>query len=156
MPSTTSQKLKNDALSPNTGVFTDGCSIPNPGPGGWAFIHVEENKILHSEHGYDSDTTNNRMELTALLKAYQYLPEDASLPIFSDSNLCVQTFNGWVHSWKKNGWKRKEGEIANLDLIKAIYEERVRHPKVTLHWIKAHVGFRWNEAVDQLASCWKR
>ena len=76
---------------PATGVFTDGGARPNPGRGGWGFVWVEENEIISEKHGSESKTTNNRMELTALVEAYRALPADASVPVFTDSKLCAPT-----------------------------------------------------------------
>ena len=84
------------SAGPTSGVFTDGSSIPNPGPGGWGFVHVIEGEIVAERHGHHPDTTNNRMELTALIEAYKHLPVDAVVTMHSDSNLCVQTVNQWA------------------------------------------------------------
>jgi ribonuclease HI len=141
---------------PRTGVFTDGSSVPNPGPGGWGFVHVIEGEIIDQKCGHDPATTNNRMELIALIEAYRYLPQTAEITMHSDSNLCVQTVNQWAPSWERQGWKRKTGDIANLELVKELYEEHRRHPKVRLVWIKAHNGWLWNEYADALSTSWLR
>jgi ribonuclease HI len=144
------------SAGPTTGVFTDGSSIPNPGPGGWGFVHVIEGEIVAERHGHHPDTTNNRMELTALIEAYKHLPVDAVVTMHSDSNLCVQTVNQWAASWERQGWKRKTGPIANLELVKELYHEHKRHPKVKLIWVKAHNGWLWNEYADALSTAWMR
>jgi ribonuclease HI len=136
---------------PITGVFTDGGASPNPGPGGWGYVHVESNRIITRGHGGSSDTTNNRMELTALINAYQSLGGDAEINIYSDSNLCVQTINQWAKGWAAKGWRRSGGPIANLELVQLLYSEALKRPKVRLQWIKAHNGWRWNEYVDTLS-----
>lgn len=141
---------------PRTGVFTDGSSVPNPGPGGWGFVHVIEGEIIDQKCGHDPATTNNRMELTALIEAYRHLPPTAEITMHSDSNLCVQTVNQWAASWERQGWKRKTGPIANLELVKELYEEHKRHPRVRLVWIKAHNGWLWNEYADALSTSWLR
>ncbi len=141
---------------PQSGVFTDGSCDPNPGPGGWGFVWVEEGSIVAEAHGHESDTTNNRMELTALIEAYRALPEDGLFEIYSDSQLCVKTINEWAAGWEKRGWKRKGGAIKNLDLVKALYALALAKPGVTLAWIKAHDGSRWNEYADALASTYQR
>jgi ribonuclease HI len=137
---------------PRTGVFTDGSCDPNPGRGGWGFVWVEEDEIIQSDQGTDPDTTNNRMELKALIEAYRALPEDGAFAVYSDSQLCVKTINEWAKGWEKRGWRRKTGSIKNLDLVKELYALAGRHPHVELTWIKAHDGSRWNEYVDALAS----
>jgi ribonuclease HI len=137
---------------PRTGVFTDGSCEGNPGPGGWAWVWVEDDEIRGEGRGTDPATTNNRMELTALIRAYRALPEDAEITVHSDSELCVKTVNEWAAGWEARGWRRKSGPIANLELVKELYRLARSHPKAQLRWIKAHDGSRWNEYVDALAS----
>jgi ribonuclease HI len=141
---------------PRHGVFTDGSCDPNPGPGGWGFVWVEENEIIEQKHGSHPDTTNNRMELTALIEAYEVLPADGVFTMYSDSQLCVKTVNEWAAGWEKRGWKRKTGPIKNLDLVRRLYALSIAKPGVELKWIKAHDGSRWNEYADALASSYQR
>jgi ribonuclease HI len=141
---------------PKTGVFTDGSCEGNPGPGGWGFVWVEGDQIVHEDRGTDPETTNNRMELAALVHAYQKLPEDSQTTIYSDSQLCVKTINEWAVGWERRGWRRKSGPSANLELVKSLYALAGDHPGVTLQWIKAHDGSRWNEYADSLASAYQR
>jgi ribonuclease HI len=137
---------------PRTGVFTDGSCEGNPGRGGWGFVWVEDDEIRAEGHGTDAATTNNRMELTALIRALRELPEDAEVAVYSDSELCVKTLNEWAPAWEARGWRRKGGPIANLELVQTLYRLARAHPKVELRWIRAHDGSRWNEYVDALAS----
>jgi ribonuclease HI len=137
---------------PKTGVFTDGSCEGNPGPGGWGFVWVEDDRVMAQERGVDPATTNNRMELTALIRALRALPEDAEIDVYSDSQLCVKTINEWAPGWEKRGWRRKSGPIANLELVKELYALAASHPGVRLRWIRAHDGSRWNEYADALAS----
>jgi ribonuclease HI len=141
---------------PKTGVFTDGSCEGNPGPGGWGFVWVEDDQVLEEKFGADGSTTNNRMELTALIHAYQTLPEDSQVTVYSDSQLCVRTINEWAVGWERRGWRRKSGPIANLELVKSLYALAGSHPGVNLQWIKAHDGSRWNEYADSLASAYMR
>lgn len=141
---------------PKTGVFTDGSCDPNPGPGGWGFVWVEDGRIIAEKHGYEPDTTNNRMELTGLIEALEVLPADADVTVHSDSQLCVKTINEWAAGWEKRGWKRKTGPIKNLDLVKRLYALSLAKPRVKLEWIRAHDGSRWNEYADALASTYQR
>ncbi|MGI9625399.1 MAG: ribonuclease H family protein [Longimicrobiales bacterium] len=142
---------------PQTGVFTDGSSYPNPGPGGWGFVWVEAGEIAAQGHGAEAEeTTNNRMELTALIQAFQALPEDASVTVFSDSQLCVNTITKWAPGWERNGWKRKGSPLKNLDLVKELLSLYRAHPDCSLEWMRAHAGYRWNEYADSLASAWRR
>lgn len=140
---------------PHTGVFTDGSSVPNPGPGGWGVVYVVNDEIIAERFGHEPDTTNNRMELTALLVALDMVPEGTPMSVYSDSHLAVRTITEWAAGWEKRGWKRKSGPVENLDLVKKVYVGYRRRPELELKWIKAHVGFRWNEYADQLAARWR-
>ena len=152
---TTDEVLARFHGGPKSGVFTDGSCEGNPGPGGWGLVWVEDDEIVEERSGVDPNTTNNRMELTALIRAYELLPEDAEVTVYSDSQLCVKTVNEWAAGWEKRGWKRKSGPIANLELVKRLYALAGSHPRVTLQWIKAHDGSRWNEYADALASAYQ-
>ncbi len=139
---------------PKSGVFSDGSCEGNPGPGGWGFVWVENDEIIEQATGTAPDTTNNRMELTALIEAYKKLPADTEITIHSDSQLCVKTVNEWAAGWEQRCWRRKSGPIANLELVKELYSLANAHPRITLQWIKAHDGTRWNEYADALASAY--
>ena len=141
---------------PDTGVFTDGSAVPNPGPGGWGAVWVEGGEVREQLHGKDPDTTNNRMELTALIEAYRMLPEDADVVVYTDSRLCVDTITKWAPGWEKKGWKKKSGPIKNLELVQELLALYREHPKAKLEWIAAHSGNRWNEYADSLATAWSR
>ncbi len=141
---------------PREGVFTDGSCEGNPGPGGWAAVWVEDDRVVREAHDTDPATTNNRMELRALIAGYRMLPEDARITVYSDSQLCVKTVNEWAAGWERRGWKRKSGPIANLALVQELWELAQAHPGVELRWIKAHDGSRWNEYADALASSYQR
>ena len=119
-------------------------------------VWVENDEVREERSGVDPETTNNRMELQALIAAYEVLPRDAEVTVYSDSQLCVKTINEWAPGWEKRGWKRKSGPIANLQLVKRLYALAGEHPKVTLQWIKAHDGSKWNEYADALASAYMR
>ena len=141
---------------PQSGVFTDGSSVPNPGPGGWGVVWVEDGKIREERHGYEADTTNNRMELTALIEAHRLLPQDAAVVVYTDSKLCADTRNLWVANWERRGWKRKGPPIKNLELVKELWSLFQAHPDCPVEWIRAHAGDRWNEYADSLATAWLR
>ena len=140
---------------PSTGVFTDGSSVPNPGPGGWGVVYVIDNEVVAERSGHDPDTTNNRMELTALLEALDLLPANTPITVYTDSHLAVRTITEWAAGWEKRGWKRKSGPVENLDLVKKVFRGYRDRPEIKLEWIKAHVGYRWNEYADGLASKWR-
>ncbi|MFT5049531.1 MAG: ribonuclease HI [Chlamydiales bacterium] len=153
---TLAQVLEKYRDGPQDGVFTDGSSVPNPGPGGWGAVWVEDGEVRAQAHGQDSQTTNNRMELKALIEAYRMLPEDSDVTLLSDSRLCVDTINKWAPGWEKKGWKKKNGEIKNLELVQELLGLHRAHPKCSIGWIAAHSGNRWNEYADSLASAWQR
>lgn len=142
---------------PDTGVFTDGSCDPNPGPGGWGAVKASDGQIVEERHGQEKQTTNNRMELKALIEGYKMLREDEELPVFSDSALCVNTITKWAPGWERNGWTRgkKREAIKNLDLVQELYAAAKEHPKASLQWIKGHEGSRWNEYADSLARAYK-
>ncbi len=154
---TTSEVLESFTDGPETGVFTDGAAEGNPGPGGWGAVHVVDGTIIEEAVGSDPFTTNNKMELTALVAGLRMLPLDATITVFTDSQLVVNIVTQWAAGWKARGWvKKSAGPIANLDLVKeafALYEER---PGVSVEWIKAHIGYRWNEYADALATSYRR
>lgn len=141
---------------PDTGIFTDGSCDPNPGPGGWGMVWVERGQIIEERHGHEGETTNNRMELQALIEAYLLLPEGKALTVYSDSQLAVNTINRWAAGWEKRGWKRKTGPIKNLELVQELWALSKQKPQIELKWIKAHDGSLWNEYADALASSYMR
>jgi ribonuclease HI len=141
---------------PKTGVFTDGSCEGNPGPGGWGVVWVEDDRVVAEKHGRDPATTNNRMELRALITAFQMLPADARITVHSDSELCVKTLNEWAAGWEKRGWRRKSGPIANLELVQELWALKNAHPGVRVQWIRAHDGSRWTEYADALANSYLR
>lgn len=141
---------------PHDGLFTDGACSGNPGPGGWGVVHVKDNEVLAEKNGHDPDTTNNRMEMLALIHAYEMLPADSREVIYSDSQLCVKTINEWAAGWERRGWKRKQGPVKNLELVQQAHALAKAHPHVELRWIKAHNGSRWNEYADALATAYMR
>jgi len=137
---------------PTDGVFTDGSSRPNPGPGGWGAVYVRNNRIVAERFGSEPFTTNNRMELTALIAGLELAPADEPIEIYSDSQLVVNTVTKWARDWERRGWRRKDGEIANLDLVKRAWELAQQRPLARIRWIRAHDGSRWNEYADALST----
>lgn len=141
---------------PKSGLFTDGGSSPNPGPGGWGIVYVLNDEIIAQVSGYEPMTTNNKMELTALIEAYRRAPKDIPLTIHTDSQLCVKSMHEWAPNWERRGWKKKDGEIANLELVKCLFELFRTHKNIELKWVRGHNGWRWNEYADALATQWMR
>jgi ribonuclease HI len=148
--------LETYSKGPKSGLFTDGSSVPNPGRGGWGVVWVADGEVREQRHGADERTTNNRMELTALIEAYKLLPDDAAEVIHTDSRLCVDTITKWAPNWEKKGWKKKSGEIKNLELVQELLALYRAHPGCELKWIAAHAGNRWNEYADSLSTAWMR
>ena len=153
---TTAEVLRKYQGGPKTGVFTDGAADPNPGPGGWGVVHVHDDRIVTEDCGHEPATTSNRMELLALMAACRIVPAGTRVVVYSDSQLCVKTFTEWAPAWEARGWKRKGGEIKNLDLVQELYRALKVRPEIELQWIKAHAGNRWNEYADSLATAYRR
>lgn len=141
---------------PDTGVFTDGSANPNPGPGGWGAVYVVDGDVRAQDYGHDPDTTNNRMELVAVIHGIDLVPRGTAAVIYSDSRLVVDTLTKWAAGWKRRGWRRKTGPVENLDLVEGAYEALQRRPELELRWIKAHSGNRWNEYADALSTAYAR
>jgi ribonuclease HI len=150
-----SEVLERFTAGPKTGVFTDGSADPNPGPGGWGAVYVRDDQIIAEAHGHEPDTTNNRMELTALIAGFDLVPEGEPATVYSDSSYCVKMINEWAAGWARNGWRRKAGPVKNLDLVKALYQRAQARPEIELRWIKAHDGSRWNEYADALSVAYR-
>ena len=119
-------------------------------------VWVEGGEIQDQQHGHDPDTTNNRMELRALIAAFTMLPKDAAAVVLTDSRLCVDTITKWAPDWERRGWKRKAGPIKNLELVQQLLAAYRMHPTCELRWVVAHAGNRWNEYADSLATAWMR
>lgn len=134
-------------------IFTDGSSRGNPGPGGWGAIILYEGKVVELG-GREAHTTNNRMEMTAVLKALEYAKKAklSKVTIYLDSSYVQKGASSWVHGWKKNGWKTAtKADVINVDLWKKI--DAVL-PGFTIDWrlIKGHAGTPGNERCDEIAT----
>jgi len=132
-------------------VFTDGACSGNPGPGGWAWAVAPDGSP--SGAGGEANTTNQRMELAAVLEALRSLcMNHTEVHVVSDSTYVVNCFrDGWWKKWKKNGWKNSKREpVANLDLWEPLIE-LVSKNKVSFEWVKGHSGHPMNDLVDELA-----
>lgn len=142
---------------PQTGVFTDGASEGNPGPGGWGAVLVADGQVVSQDYGSEPHTTNNRMELRAMIAGLEMLPADTVVDVYTDSQLIVNILTKWAAGWKANGWKKKSpGPIANLELVKRAFDLARAKPNAHIRWIKAHAGSRWNEYADSLATAYRR
>ena len=132
-------------------IFTDGACSGNPGPGGWRAI-LRYNEVEKVLSGAESHTTNNRMELSAVLYALSALKEPCRVILKSDSKYVIDSVTkGWVYSWQKKNWKKSDGKPAlNVDLWQELLPLLERH-NVTFNWIKGHRGHPENERCDEIA-----
>ena len=139
-------------------IYTDGACSGNPGKGGWGVVvmNEDESKVFFLEHDFDGYTTNNRMELTALLCALGYAesnPKDYFI-IYSDSAYVVNSYNDWMRGWAANGWRNsKKKEVENIDLMKALYGYQSRDFfNAEVRKCNGHSGVIGNEIADALAT----
>ena len=132
-------------------LYTDGACSGNPGPGGWAAVLRSGNVEKEISGGYGS-TTNNRMEMMAVIKGLELLDKRCTVDLYSDSKYVIDALEkGWAESWKKNGWKKSNGKLAlNIDLWKQLLELCHKH-RVRPHWVKGHSTDKYNQRCDQLA-----
>jgi ribonuclease HI len=132
-------------------IYTDGACSGNPGPGGWAAILLYENVQKEISGGF-KNTTNNRMELLAVINALSALKETCNVALVCDSNYVVQAINdGWLTKWKANNWKRNKREnVLNVDLWMRLLPLLEKH-EVTFCWIQGHNENKYNERCDKLA-----
>lgn len=132
-------------------LFTDGACKGNPGPGGWgALLRMGGHEKELS--GSEPDTTNNRMEMTAIIKGLSALIEPCDVALYTDSKYVIDGITKWVHGWQKRGWKTAAKKpVLNEDLWRELIDMSARH-NVSWNWVKGHSGHPENERVDQLAS----
>jgi len=131
-------------------IYTDGACSGNPGPGGWAavLIYGENKKEIT---GGEPVTTNNRMELFSVISALEALKEPCEVNVHTDSQYVANAISlGWLDTWRKMGWKRKDGELKNVDLWKRL-EPMLKKHDVTFNWIKGHADNEYNIRCDELA-----
>ncbi len=132
-------------------IFTDGACRGNPGPGGWGAL-LRYNGSDKSISGAEADTTNNRMEMTAVIEALKTLKRPCEVVITTDSKYVKDGITQWIENWKKRGWKTAARKpVKNIDLWQAM-DELVNKHDVTWHWVKGHSGHIENEHVDDLAT----
>lgn len=132
-------------------IYTDGACSGNPGRGGWGAVLVY-NGVEKELSGGEDNTTNNRMELTAVISALNALKEPCEVTLTTDSKyVCDAVEKGWVYGWKKNGWKKADKKPAlNVDLWEMLLPLLEKH-KVNFVWVKGHNGHPYNERCDRLA-----
>jgi ribonuclease HI len=132
-------------------MYTDGACRGNPGPGGWGVIlsYQDKQKTLN---GFDPETTNNRMELTAAIEGLRALHRSCNVDLKTDSKYVMQGINDWMPNWKSNGWKTAAKKpVKNADLWRLL-DEQVKKHRISWHWVKGHAGIEGNEMADQLAN----
>ena len=135
----------------NIEIFTDGACKGNPGDGGWgAIIRINDHEELI--WGGEKETTNNRMEMMAAIKALEYLKESSALTLTTDSGYVKDGITKWLQNWKKNDWKTAAKKpVKNKDLWQELDVQSSRHT-ISWKWVKGHSGHRENEIADMLAN----
>ena len=135
-------------------IYTDGACSGNPGPGGWGAV------LRYGAHerelsGGEAQTTNNRMELTAVIEALRLLKEPCEVELYSDSKYVIDALSkGWVYGWQKKGWKKSDNSPAlNVDLWERLLP-LLKYHEVEFVWVKGHAGHPENERCDRLAVAW--
>jgi len=131
-------------------IYTDGACSGNPGPGGWGAI-LRYKDTERELSGGEAQTTNNRMELLGAIAALTALKEPCEVELYTDSQYLAKAINeGWLKSWKSKNWRRKDGELKNVDLWQELDRQLARHT-VRFHWVKGHADNAFNNRCDALA-----
>lgn len=138
-------------------IYTDGSSLGNPGPGGYGVIVVEGDTIVQELGGYEKETTNNRMELMAVIEALEYINKNqkkSEVIIHADSTYVLGGVTEWIHNWEKNGWKTSNKKpVLNQDLWQMLIAlVRVFEGKLFWQKVKGHAGHIYNERADEIAT----
>ena len=131
-------------------IYTDGACLGNPGPGGWAALIIDNNqeRILS---GNNEMTTNNRMELLAVIKALESINHHLEITIYTDSKYVINGITSWIKKWKTNDWKNSsKTTVKNIDLWK-ILDVSSQKKKIKWVWVKGHSGNTYNDKVDEIA-----
>ncbi|MEX5728401.1 ribonuclease HI [Rhodovulum iodosum] len=136
-------------------AYTDGACSGNPGPGGWGvLLQAKEGESVVKErtlNGGEAQTTNNRMELLAAINALESLSRPSAITVVTDSAYVKNGVTGWIHGWKRNGWKTSTKKpVKNAELWRRLDAAQARH-RVSWEWVKGHAGHPENERADELA-----
>jgi len=138
-------------MKSNVIIYTDGACKGNPGTGGWGAVLEYKDKSIKI-YGYEEETTNNKMELTAAIKALSILKTKSNVIIYTDSKYLMNGISTWIDSWKKNHWRTSnKKEVKNIDLWKMIDKLNGSHV-IEWKWVKGHSGNSGNEMADELAN----
>ena len=139
----------------NVEIYTDGACSGNPGPGGWGAV------LMYGKHkremsGGEKMTTNNRMELSAVIEALSTLTEPCGVTLYTDSKYVSDAINkGWLKSWQQKNWRKKDGEVKNPDLWQALLPLLEKH-SVSFVWVRGHADNQWNNRCDELAVAFRK
>lgn len=132
-------------------IYTDGACKGNPGPGGWGAL-LQHDSRERELFGGETQTTNNRMELTAVIRALSSLRRRCLVALYTDSQYVKNGIQSWIHVWKKNGWKTADRKpVKNADLWQELDRLAARHD-IAWHWVKAHADTPGNHRADELAN----
>lgn len=132
-------------------LFTDGACSGNPGPGGWGVV-MRWKDIEKEMSGHEEQTTNNRMELTAVIRGIEALKKPSKVEIYTDSQYVQKGVSEWLDGWKKRGWKTADRKpVKNQDLWEELDALQGRH-EISYHWVRGHAGHPENERADRLAT----
>ena len=131
-------------------IYTDGACSGNPGPGGWGVLIEIDNENIELSGG-DRETTNNRMELMAAIKALEEIDKDYEITLYTDSNYVKDGITSWISNWKKNNWKTaSKKDVKNKELWMRL-DEAIKDKNISWVWVKGHAGNAGNEQADYLA-----
>ena len=133
-------------------IYTDGGCSGNPGPGGWAYLILKDGELVLEKSGGDALTTNNKMELSAVISGLAFLYENGitEASLYTDSQYVKNGITSWIFSWKKNGWRTSQkAEVKNKEYWVRL-DELNSKLKIEWNWVKGHAGLKWNERVDEL------
>tara|TARA_B100000686_G_scaffold332422_1_gene397154 strand:- start:144 stop:575 length:432 start_codon:yes stop_codon:yes gene_type:complete len=132
-------------------VYTDGACSGNPGVGGWGAVILIENQDPIEIHGGKLNTTNNQMELKAVIEALKYFENSSSINLFTDSKYVKNGIQLWIQNWKINGWKTSNKKLVKNKNLWLELDEQLSKHKVNWYWVKGHSGDKFNEKADELA-----
>lgn len=132
-------------------IYTDGACSPNPGPGGWGVVILKNGAVVSELSGFAESSTNNRMELTAAVKALQSVQDSTQIALYTDSTYVKKGITDWIVAWQKNNWRTAgKTPVKNSDLWKELLEQ-IKYHSVEWYWVKGHGTDRWNNRADELA-----
>lgn len=137
-------------MEPSGDIYTDGSCLGNPGRGGWAFYVVAEQRLVS---GSEPRSTNNRMELMAVIRALESITTATQTVVYTDSTYVKRGITTWIRAWKRNGWLTARGQpVKNADLWRRLDDANARmQSHVTFRWVRAHASSRYNNLVDRAA-----